>query len=96
MPEYDYKDPESEDRISIWSPMADSVPCGTMISKYGRKWMRVPSKLRRPKVWSRRIESKSIELNHPDAPHLNAKGEACFQSQSEINEFCAKTGRSYE
>lgn len=35
--------------------------------------------------------TRQVERFHPDAPRVNARGNAVFHSKSEVRDFCAKT-----
>ena len=96
MPLYEFIDEKTGDGIELVYGMADAPKIGSKVRKYGRSWTRVASQTSKAKVWSRAFAAKSIELNHPDAPRVNSAGEAVFQSQREVDEFCARTGMVYE
>ena len=96
MPEYEFRHEPTGDITTKFFSLAEMPRVGEKIKRYGRNWTRIYSIPQKPKVWSRTFVAKTIQLNHPDAPNTNAKGEACFSSDREVSEFCAKTGMSYD
>lgn len=88
MPYYPFVS-DSGEQVELYYSMDDVPDIGETVEEEGIEYKRVLSRLGGVKV-AQPIRSFQIRDNHPDVPHYDKEGAACFENKAQAREFAEK------